>query len=159
MTWGNPLNQSHQVLECFLVFNKSVSSTRTRRRTDTKDKRNILRTNFYTPTKVALSFRMKPDFLSEAEYGERPFGIFLVIGNLVGFGMQYWIRHHRFRLRIPWFPCTNARRCSRRHSDRSQQRTRVRERQISRQDSLPTPFYSIGTIRSTNALCLTRIMP
>ena len=31
---------------------------------------------------------MKPDFLSEAEYGERPFGIFLVIGNFIGFGTQ-----------------------------------------------------------------------
>ncbi|KAF8315590.1 NAD-dependent glutamate dehydrogenase [Clavulina sp. PMI_390] len=53
-----------QVFEAFLAFNK-----------------NILRTNFYTPTKVALSFRLKPDFLSEAEYAKRPFGIFLVVGS------------------------------------------------------------------------------
>jgi glutamate dehydrogenase len=53
-----------QVLESFLVFNKHV-----------------LKTNFYQPTKVALSFRLAPDFLPESEYPRKPFGMFFVIGN------------------------------------------------------------------------------
>ncbi|TFK63395.1 NAD-specific glutamate dehydrogenase [Pluteus cervinus] len=53
-----------QVLESFLIFNKHV-----------------LKTNFYQPTKVALSFRLAPDFLPEVEYPKKPYGMFLVIGN------------------------------------------------------------------------------
>ncbi|CAL1713560.1 unnamed protein product [Somion occarium] len=53
-----------QVLEAFLIFNKHV-----------------LKTNFYQPTKVALSFRLAPEFLPEVEYPKKPFGMFLVIGN------------------------------------------------------------------------------
>ncbi|KAF6741457.1 NAD-specific glutamate dehydrogenase [Ephemerocybe angulata] len=53
-----------QVLESFLIFNKS-----------------ILKTNFYQPTKVALSFRLAPEFLPEVEYPKKPFGMFIVIGN------------------------------------------------------------------------------
>ncbi|KIY46227.1 NADH-dependent glutamate dehydrogenase [Fistulina hepatica ATCC 64428] len=53
-----------QVLESFLVFNKHV-----------------LKTNFYQPTKVALSFRLAADFLPEIEYPKKPFGLFLSIGN------------------------------------------------------------------------------
>ncbi|KAI3403714.2 GDH2 [Candida oxycetoniae] len=41
----------------------------------------ILKTNFYTPTKVALSFRLDPSFLPEAEYPERPYGMFFVVGS------------------------------------------------------------------------------
>lgn len=43
--------------------------------------RHILKTNFYQPTKVALSFRLAPDFLPEVEYPRKPFGMFFVIGN------------------------------------------------------------------------------
>lgn len=43
--------------------------------------RHVLKTNFYQPTKVALSFRLAPDFLPEVEYPKKPFGIFFVIGN------------------------------------------------------------------------------
>jgi len=53
-----------QVLESFLIFNKHV-----------------LKTNFYQPTKVALSFRLAPDFLPEVEYPKKPFGMFFVIGS------------------------------------------------------------------------------
>ncbi|KIY69289.1 NADH-dependent glutamate dehydrogenase [Cylindrobasidium torrendii FP15055 ss-10] len=53
-----------QVLESFLIFNKAV-----------------LKTNFYQPTKVALSFRLAPDFLPDVEYPKKPFGLFFVIGN------------------------------------------------------------------------------
>ena len=42
--------------------------------------RNVLKTNFYQPTKVALSFRLAPDFLPEVEYPKKPFGMFFVIG-------------------------------------------------------------------------------
>ncbi|KAG2066702.1 NAD-specific glutamate dehydrogenase [Suillus decipiens] len=56
--------QDLQVLESFLIFNK-----------------HILKTNFYQPTKVALSFRLAPEFLPEIEYPNKPFGMFIVIGN------------------------------------------------------------------------------
>ncbi|KAI0049429.1 NAD-specific glutamate dehydrogenase [Auriscalpium vulgare] len=56
--------QDLQVLESFLIFNKHV-----------------LKTNFYQPTKVALSFRFAPEFLPEVEYPNKPFGLFFVIGN------------------------------------------------------------------------------
>lgn len=59
-------NSQHelQVLESLLAFNKSV-----------------LKTNFYTPTKVALSFRLDPGFLPEVEYPVKPYGIFFVVGS------------------------------------------------------------------------------
>ncbi|KAF8495712.1 NADH-dependent glutamate dehydrogenase [Russula emetica] len=56
--------QDLQVLESFLIFNKHV-----------------LKTNFYQPTKVALSFRLDPGFLPEVEYPTKPYGLFFVIGN------------------------------------------------------------------------------
>ncbi|KAL0574556.1 NAD-dependent glutamate dehydrogenase [Marasmius crinis-equi] len=59
-----PNKHDLQVLESFLVFN-----------------RHVLKTNFYQPTKVALSFRLAPDFLPEVEYPTKPFGMFIVIGN------------------------------------------------------------------------------
>ncbi|KAI1402171.1 NAD-specific glutamate dehydrogenase [Hypoxylon fuscum] len=39
----------------------------------------ILKTNYFTPTKVALSFRLDPSFLPEIEYPRRLYGMFLVI--------------------------------------------------------------------------------
>ncbi|KAF8632070.1 hypothetical protein AX15_002068 [Amanita polypyramis BW_CC] len=53
-----------EVLESLLVFN-----------------RHVLKTNFYQPTKVAISFRMAPDFLPEIEYPVKPYGMTIVIGN------------------------------------------------------------------------------
>ncbi|KAK3368152.1 Glutamate/Leucine/Phenylalanine/Valine dehydrogenase-domain-containing protein [Podospora didyma] len=50
------------VMTAFRVFNNAV-----------------LKTNFFTPTKVALSFRLDPSFLPEIEYPKRLFGMFLVI--------------------------------------------------------------------------------
>ena len=43
--------------------------------------RHVLKTNFYQPTKVALSFRLAPDFLPEVEYPKKPYGVFFIIGN------------------------------------------------------------------------------
>ena len=43
--------------------------------------RHVLKTNFYQSTKVALSFRLTPEFLPEVEYPKTPFGVFFVIGN------------------------------------------------------------------------------
>lgn len=57
-------NHQQMVFESFLTFNA-----------------HILKTNFYQPTKVALSFRIDPSFLPFAEYPQIPFGMFLVIGN------------------------------------------------------------------------------
>ncbi|PHH83436.1 hypothetical protein CDD82_1090 [Ophiocordyceps australis] len=51
------------VMTAFRVFNKA-----------------ILKTNYFTPTKVALSFRLDPAFLPEVEYPNRLYGMFLVIG-------------------------------------------------------------------------------
>ena len=68
-------NNSHerQVLESFLFFNKAV-----------------LKTNFYTPTKVALSFRLDPGFLPEVEYPVKPYGIIFVVGaEFRGFHVRF----------------------------------------------------------------------
>ncbi|KAH9831374.1 NAD-dependent glutamate dehydrogenase [Rhodofomes roseus] len=59
-----PNKHELQVLESFLIFNKHV-----------------LKTNFYQPTKVALSFRLAPEFLPEVEYPRKPFGMLFVIGG------------------------------------------------------------------------------
>ena len=54
-------------------------------RVETVQKRPVaLKTNFYQPTKVALSFRLAPDFLPEVEYPKKPFGLFFVIGTELG---------------------------------------------------------------------------
>lgn len=50
------------VMTAFRVFNNS-----------------LLKTNFYTPTKVALSFRLNPSFLPELEYPQPLYGMFLVV--------------------------------------------------------------------------------
>ncbi|EGV61769.1 hypothetical protein CANTEDRAFT_115216, partial [Yamadazyma tenuis ATCC 10573] len=58
-------NEHHVlVLRALYVFNK-----------------HILKTNFYTSTKVALSFRLDPSFLPQSEYPDTPFGMFFVVGN------------------------------------------------------------------------------
>ncbi|WFD21466.1 glutamate dehydrogenase [Malassezia equina] len=68
-------NNSHerQVLLALLTFNKAV-----------------LKTNFYTPTKVALSFRLDPSFLPTSEYPHKPFGIFFIVGaEFRGFHVRF----------------------------------------------------------------------
>ena len=61
------------VFEAFLTFNKHV-----------------LKTNFYQPTKVALSFRLDPKFLPESEYPTKLFGMFFVIGSeFRGFHLRF----------------------------------------------------------------------
>jgi len=52
------------VMQSFRVFNNS-----------------LLKTNFYTPTKIALSFRLNPSFLPELEYPQPLYGMFLVISS------------------------------------------------------------------------------
>ena len=50
----------------------------------------VLKTNFYTPTKVALSFRLNPSFLPEVEYPQPLFGMFLVISSeFRGFHLRF----------------------------------------------------------------------
>ena len=50
----------------------------------------VLKTNFYTPTKVALSFRLKPSFLPEVEYPQPLYGMFLVISSeFRGFHLRF----------------------------------------------------------------------
>ena len=61
------------VMTAFRIFNKSV-----------------LKTNFYTPTKVALSFRLEPSFLPREEYSLPLFGMFLVIASeFRGFHLRF----------------------------------------------------------------------
>ncbi|KAI1144400.1 NAD-specific glutamate dehydrogenase [Hypoxylon sp. FL0543] len=50
----------------------------------------ILKTNYFTPTKVALSFRLDPAFLPEIEYPRRLYGMFLVISaEARGFHLRF----------------------------------------------------------------------
>jgi hypothetical protein len=50
----------------------------------------ILKTNFFTPTKVALSFRLDPAFLPESEYPVKAYGLFLVVGDgFRGFHLRF----------------------------------------------------------------------
>ncbi|CCU76728.1 NAD(+)-specific glutamate dehydrogenase/putative NAD-specific glutamate dehydrogenase [Blumeria hordei DH14] len=50
----------------------------------------LLKTNFYTPTKVALSFRLDPSFLPKIEYPQPLYGMFLVIGSeFRGFHLRF----------------------------------------------------------------------
>jgi len=50
----------------------------------------VLKTNFYTPTKVALSFRLNPNFLPEVEYPQPLYGMFLVISSeFRGFHLRF----------------------------------------------------------------------
>ncbi|OCK85162.1 NAD-dependent glutamate dehydrogenase [Lepidopterella palustris CBS 459.81] len=67
-------NEHHQmVMTAFRVFNISV-----------------LKTNFYTPTKVALSFRLNPTFLPPSEYPQPLYGMFLVISSeFRGFHLRF----------------------------------------------------------------------
>lgn len=52
--------------------------------------RHVLKTNFYQPTKVALSFRLDPSFLPTFEYSQSLFGMFLVIGGeFRGFHLRF----------------------------------------------------------------------
>jgi len=50
----------------------------------------VLKTNFYTPTKMALSFRMSPAFLPDGEYPQPLFGMFMVVGSeFRGFHLRF----------------------------------------------------------------------
>ncbi|PVV05086.1 hypothetical protein BB560_000392, partial [Smittium megazygosporum] len=50
----------------------------------------VLKTNFFQSTKVALSFRLDPSFLSQTEYPEKPYGIFFVVGaEFRGFHVRF----------------------------------------------------------------------
>lgn len=77
-----PNKHELQVLEAFLIFNKRVTCFSRVLRSSDSFFRHVLKTNFYQPTKVALSFRLAPDFLPEVEYPTKPFGLFIVIGKI-----------------------------------------------------------------------------
>eukprot|EP00842_Homolaphlyctis_polyrhiza_P000320 jgi/Hompol1/1289/HPOL_005548-RA len=69
------VQNDHELLifESYLTFNKHV-----------------LKTNFYQPTKVALSFRMDPSFLPAIEYPTKLFGMFFVVGSeFRGFHLRF----------------------------------------------------------------------
>ncbi|KAI8619996.1 Glutamate/Leucine/Phenylalanine/Valine dehydrogenase-domain-containing protein [Chytriomyces sp. MP71] len=66
-------SQEAMIFESFVTFNKHV-----------------LKTNFYQPTKIALSFRMDPKFLPELEYPTPLFGMFFVVGSeFRGFHLRF----------------------------------------------------------------------
>jgi glutamate dehydrogenase len=51
---------------------------------------NFSKTNFFTPTKVAISFRLDPSFLPKNEYPQPLYGMFLVIGSeFRGFHLRF----------------------------------------------------------------------
>ncbi|KEQ82009.1 NAD-dependent glutamate dehydrogenase [Aureobasidium pullulans] len=61
------------VMTAFRTFNKAV-----------------LKTNYYTPTKTALSFRLNPSFLPIEEYPQPLYGMFLIIGSeFRGFHLRF----------------------------------------------------------------------
>lgn len=69
------VNNEHDemVMTAFRVFNNA-----------------ILKTNYFTPTKVALSFRLDANFLPEVEYPKPLFGMFIVIGaEFRGFHLRF----------------------------------------------------------------------
>jgi glutamate dehydrogenase len=68
------INEHHaMVMDSFRIFNNCV-----------------LKTNFFTPTKVAISFRLNPIFLPPSEYPQPLFGMFLVIGSeFRGFHLRF----------------------------------------------------------------------
>jgi glutamate dehydrogenase len=70
----NTANEHHlMVMTAFRIFNNAV-----------------LKTNFYTPTKVALSFRLNPSFLPSEEYAQPLYGMFLVISSeFRGFHLRF----------------------------------------------------------------------
>ncbi|KAM0718013.1 hypothetical protein Q7P37_006345 [Cladosporium fusiforme] len=70
----NTVNEHHtMVMSAFRIFNSAV-----------------LKTNFYTPTKVALSFRLNPSFLPSEEYAQPLYGMFLVISSeFRGFHLRF----------------------------------------------------------------------
>jgi len=43
--------------------------------------RHVLKTNFYQPTKVAVSFRLDGSFLPNIEYPNKPLAVFMVVGS------------------------------------------------------------------------------
>jgi len=52
--------------------------------------RSVLKTNFYQPTKIALSFRLNPNFLPAIEYPVPLFGMFFIIGSdFRGFHLRF----------------------------------------------------------------------
>lgn len=66
-------NHEYMIFEAYVTFNKHV-----------------LKTNFYQPTKVALSFRLDPSFLPSIEYPNALYGMFLVIGSeFRGFHLRF----------------------------------------------------------------------
>ncbi|KAI9843812.1 MAG: NAD-dependent glutamate dehydrogenase [Sclerophora amabilis] len=67
-------NEHHEiVMTAFRIFNAAV-----------------LKTNFYTPTKVALSFRLDASFLPAVEYPQPLYGMFLVISSeFRGFHLRF----------------------------------------------------------------------
>jgi glutamate dehydrogenase len=68
------INEHHaMVMDSFRIFNNCV-----------------LKTNFFTPTKVAISFRLNPVFLPPSEYPQPLYGMFLVIGSeFRGFHLRF----------------------------------------------------------------------
>ncbi|KAI5303891.1 NAD-dependent glutamate dehydrogenase [Ascosphaera pollenicola] len=65
--------KDEMVMLSFLTFNRAVQKT-----------------NFFTPTKVALSFRLDASFLPSFEYPKVPFGTFLIIGSeFRGFHLRF----------------------------------------------------------------------
>jgi glutamate dehydrogenase len=68
-----PSEHDRAIFRSFLQFNRS-----------------ILRTNFFSRQKTCVGFRLDPAFLSSADFPERPFGIYFLVGrSFVGFHIRF----------------------------------------------------------------------
>ena len=61
---------------------------------------NILKTNYYLPTKTGLAFRLDPKILKHDYYPNKPFGIFFIIGRDYRFFQVRWKDISRGGMRI-----------------------------------------------------------
>jgi glutamate dehydrogenase len=68
-----PYSKDRAILHHFLVFNDA-----------------ILRTNFFKPEKTCMAFRLDACFLDTADFPERPFGLFFLVGrDFFGFHIRF----------------------------------------------------------------------
>ncbi|MCB9229498.1 MAG: NAD-glutamate dehydrogenase [Deltaproteobacteria bacterium] len=61
---------------------------------------NVLKTNYFLPTKTGLAFRLSPEVLDSRHYPQSPFGIFFIIGRDYRFFQVRWKDVARGGLRI-----------------------------------------------------------
>lgn len=61
---------------------------------------NVLKTNYFLPTKTGLAFRIAPEALNQKYYQNKPFGIFFIVGKDYRFFQVRWKDIARGGLRV-----------------------------------------------------------